>query len=77
MEEAPISDEAAAQVGSESLYAIQAVPGKGISLIATTKILKGTRILSELPLFRVSYAEGNRQVLANHIANKLRGPRRG
>ncbi|EHK40673.1 uncharacterized protein TrAtP1_013336 [Trichoderma atroviride] len=72
MEEAPISDEAAAQVGSESLYAIQAVPGKGISLIATTKILKGARILSELPIFKVSYAESNRQVLANHIANKLK-----
>ncbi|KAK1250570.1 hypothetical protein MKX08_010573 [Trichoderma sp. CBMAI-0020] len=72
MEEAPTSDEAAAQVGSEILYAIQPIPGKGIGLIATTKILKGARILSEPPIFKVSYAEVNRQVLANHIANKLK-----
>jgi len=32
---------------NETLYAIMPIPGKGQGLIATSKILKGTRILSE------------------------------
>ncbi|KAM0451340.1 hypothetical protein ACHAO4_006015 [Trichoderma viride] len=72
MEEAPINDEAAAQIRNETLYAIQPIPGKGLGLIATEKIPKGARILSELPIFKISYAENNRQVLANHIAKQLK-----
>ncbi|PON29320.1 set-domain histone methyltransferase-6 [Trichoderma gamsii] len=72
MEEASVSDEAAAQVGSESLYAIQPIPGKGLGLIATKDIPKGTRILSELPLFKVSPGESNRQILTDHITKALK-----
>lgn len=35
------------------MYAVKEIPGKGLGLVATTLILKGTRILSEAPLFRV------------------------
>ncbi|KAL6908279.1 hypothetical protein GGI43DRAFT_379144 [Trichoderma evansii] len=72
MQEAPINDEAATQVRHRSLYTIQPIPGKGHGLIATTKILKGTRILSELPLFKISYAESDRQALTEHIAKALK-----
>ena len=37
----------------DSLYTIQEIPGKGHGLVAATTIIKGTRILSESPLFRV------------------------
>lgn len=74
MEKAPINDGAAAQDGSENtrLYAIQPIPGKGLGLIATMKIFKGTRILSEPPIFKISRAESNRQVLTDHIAKALK-----
>jgi endonuclease V-like protein UPF0215 family len=39
------------------MYAIQDVPGKGKGLIATEKISKGTRILSEEPIITISEAE--------------------
>lgn len=35
------------------LYTIKAIDGKGKGLVAATKILKGTRILSEVPVFRI------------------------
>ncbi|GFP52691.1 hypothetical protein ACSS6W_003222 [Trichoderma asperelloides] len=68
MQEAPINDEA----GNGNLYTIQPIPGKGRGLIAISNIPKGTRILSELPLFRISYTESNRQVLTGHIAKALK-----
>lgn len=72
MQEAPIDDEAVAQAQNGSLYTIQPVPGKGYGLIAATTIPKGTRILSELPIFKISYAESNRQILTDHIAKALK-----
>ncbi|KAF4439491.1 SET domain protein [Fusarium austroafricanum] len=36
------------------LYAVRDIPGKGKGLIATSKIPKGARIISEPPLFKVS-----------------------
>jgi len=35
------------------MYALQEVPGKGRGLVATRKIFKGTRILSEEAIIRV------------------------
>lgn len=74
MEEAPINDGAAAQDGGDNtpLYAIQPIPGMGLGLIATTRIPKGTRILSELPIFKISYAESDPRVVMDHVANALR-----
>src|SRR5688500_4799402 len=34
-------------------YAIRSIEGKGKGMVATQKITKGTRILSEAPIFRV------------------------
>lgn len=42
-----------ALAGSDRLYAIKPILGKGQSFIATSKILKGTRIMSEAPVFKV------------------------
>jgi SET domain-containing protein len=38
------------------MYALQEVPGKGKGLVATRKIPRGTRILSEEPIVRVPQA---------------------
>ncbi|KAL7895696.1 hypothetical protein HDV63DRAFT_205228 [Trichoderma sp. SZMC 28014] len=73
MDEASANDEAAWQFGNESLYAIYPVPGKGLGLIAIKDILKGTRILSELPLFKTTQDEPNRQNLKDHITKALKG----
>ncbi|KAI9752906.1 MAG: hypothetical protein M4579_005424 [Chaenotheca gracillima] len=43
----------AASTKSSKLYTIRPIPGKGQGLVTTTKILKGTRILTESPAFRV------------------------
>jgi len=42
---------------SNAMYAIRDVPGKGKGLIATKKISKGTRILSEEPAIAIPYDE--------------------
>ena len=41
----------------DALYSLQKVPGKGRSLVATTNIPKGTRILSEKPIITVNSDE--------------------
>jgi SET domain len=38
---------------ADCLYTIHEIPGKGHGLVAATTITKGTRIISEYPLFRV------------------------
>lgn len=38
---------------SNSIYALQDVPGKGKGLVVTQKIPKGTRILSEEPVITI------------------------
>ncbi len=47
-----ISPEKEAESGSR-LYIIKAIAGKGKGLVAITKIARGTRILSEIPIFMV------------------------
>ena len=56
----------------ESLYAIRPIPGKGQGLIATSKIHKGTRILSEVPLFKVPGDELDLKVVNDHVIRALR-----
>jgi len=56
--EAEEAQELAAFPGKEidsagKFYTTKAIAGKGKGLVATTKIPKGTRILSEVPIFRV------------------------
>ncbi|CAP62077.1 uncharacterized protein PODANS_5_450 [Podospora anserina S mat+] len=52
-------------------YVMREVPGKGKGLIATSKIPKGTRILSEAPLFQVSSVEIRPDVLEALIVSEL------
>lgn len=54
---------------SNKLYALQNVPGKGLGLVATTKIAGGTRILSEAPLFRVPRSTNSKQQLRESLSN--------
>ncbi|KAI4114452.1 MAG: hypothetical protein LQ345_004763 [Seirophora villosa] len=44
------------------MYALQDVPGKGKGLVATEKISRGTRILSEEPIITVSYDNDSEQL---------------
>ena len=43
------------------MYAIRDIPGKGKGLVATHKIAKGTRILSEKPLFQIRLLLGREE----------------
>jgi len=49
---------------NERLYAIKPIPGKGLGFIATSKILKGTRLLSESPIFKVPRDMDNSRLTA-------------
>lgn len=53
------------------MYTLQDVPGKGKGLIATRKIAKGTRILSEKPLFTVPETEANWEQAQKSIYQKV------
>jgi hypothetical protein len=53
------------------MYALQEVPGKGKGLVATRKIPKGTRILSEEPIIRVSEAVLDSQTLRASIRRQV------
>ena len=59
--------------GTDRLYAIKPIPGKGQSVIATSKILKGTRILSESPLFKVPRHATDTRIVSDLIIKELKG----
>ena len=54
------------------LYAIKSIPGKGQGLVATSRIHKGARILSEAPIFKVPRDEPNIQVVESVIIEQLK-----
>jgi hypothetical protein len=54
------------------LYAITTIAGKGKGLVATTKIAKGTRILSEVPAFRVPRDQPNIELLERIVENEVK-----
>ncbi|KAL8321749.1 hypothetical protein RB593_004036 [Gaeumannomyces tritici] len=56
---------------SSKLYALQEVPGKGLGLVATTKIAKSTRILSEAPLFRVPQSTISKRQVCDSLSKKV------
>ncbi|KAL8324301.1 hypothetical protein RB597_007846 [Gaeumannomyces tritici] len=56
---------------SSKLYAPQEVPGKGLGLVATTKIAKSTRILSEAPLFRVPQSTISKKQVCDSLSKKV------
>ncbi|KAJ6259358.1 hypothetical protein Dda_6258 [Drechslerella dactyloides] len=53
------------------LYTIQEIPNKGHGLVASTAIAKGTHILCESPLFRVSRRDNNKKRLSDSISKKI------
>ncbi|KEY70680.1 hypothetical protein S7711_11492 [Stachybotrys chartarum IBT 7711] len=55
-----------------NVYSIRPVPGRGQCLIATSTIHKGTRILSEAPLFKVPRDEPDLQAVNGHIIRALK-----
>jgi SET domain len=52
-------------------YDIRAIAGKGKGLVATTRIAKGTRLLSEVPIFRVPRDNPDIEALERIIANEV------
>ena len=53
------------------LYTIKAIAGKGKGLVAATKILKGARILSEVPIFRVPRDNSDIEALERIVAKEV------
>ena len=53
-------------------YAIRAIAGKGKGLVATTKIEKGTRILSEVPIFKVPRGNNNNKDVERIVADEVK-----
>jgi hypothetical protein len=56
---------------TSKLYILTPIPGKGQGLIAVQDISKGTRILSEKPLFRIPRFGLEQQAIEKAIASKL------
>lgn len=56
---------------SEGLYDIKKIAGKGKGLVATARIAKGTRILSEVPIFRVPRDNPDIEALERIVANEV------
>ncbi|KAM0252572.1 hypothetical protein ACHAQJ_007655 [Trichoderma viride] len=73
MEQGRICNEVVAQAGSDGIYAIQPIPGKGQGVIATSKIPKGTRILSEAPIFKMPRIGSDRKVVNDLIIKAVKG----
>jgi hypothetical protein len=71
MEEEGVDGTAVASAGNR-LYAIKSIPSKGQGLVATSRIHKGARILSEAPIFKVPRDEPNLQVIESVIIEQLK-----
>ncbi|KAM0269036.1 hypothetical protein ACHAQH_009853 [Verticillium albo-atrum] len=56
---------------SDKVYALQDVPGKGLGLVAVTKIIKGTRIFSESPLLRVPRSTNSKKRAGKSLAKDI------
>lgn len=54
------------------LYAIREVAGRGKGLVATTRIVKGTRLLSEAPVFRVPRDNPDIKAVERIVADKVK-----
>ncbi len=60
-------------VGGEKLYAIKPIPGKGQGVIATSNISKGTRILLEAPLFRLTDSVEDVRFAESAVLREVKG----
>jgi hypothetical protein len=54
-----------------SMYTLRDVPGKGKGLVASEKIPKGTRILSEKPVITTPERQRNAEWLKTHIFQQV------
>lgn len=61
----------------DHLYIIQEIPGNGHGLVAATTVTKGTRILSESLLFRVTRGGNSKEQLRDSISKKPSGKNSG
>ncbi|EGE80958.1 hypothetical protein RJZ56_005916 [Blastomyces dermatitidis] len=59
-------------VSNNELYTIKAIPGRGLGCFATSKIPKGTRIITEEPLFTVPSMATNLQSLEKGFLKDLK-----
>ncbi|KAI0551613.1 heterokaryon incompatibility protein-domain-containing protein [Xylaria curta] len=66
-----LSQFAAAISEGAGIYVLQDVPGKGKGLVATEKISKGTRILSEEPIITIAHNEINSERLQISIYQQV------
>lgn len=55
------------------LYVVKPIPGRDLSCIATTKIPKGTRILSEAPLLTIPAAAEDFKAVERSMLQELKG----
>ncbi|KAB8240515.1 hypothetical protein BDV35DRAFT_118881 [Aspergillus flavus] len=56
---------------AKSLYTIRSIAGKGKGLVAAERIVKGTRLLSEAPIFRVHRGISNMKTLEGVVENEV------
>ncbi|KAH6842235.1 hypothetical protein B0I37DRAFT_314285 [Chaetomium sp. MPI-CAGE-AT-0009] len=56
---------------TNKVYNLQEVHGKGLGLVAITKIPKGTRILSEPPLLRVPRSTNSKERLGTFLSKEI------
>ncbi|KAK4247323.1 hypothetical protein C7999DRAFT_32301 [Corynascus novoguineensis] len=56
---------------TDKVYIIQEVHGKGLGLVSTIKIPKGTRILSERPLLRVPRSTNSKELLGVYLSKEI------
>lgn len=75
MEEHAVSEPSAdaSTAGGDKLYSIQPIPGRGLGVVATSKILRGTRIISEPPLFKFPALAAVNPSMEDLITQKLSG----
>jgi hypothetical protein len=62
---------AVARPGAHPPYTIQEIPGKGVGLVATDKIPRGTRILSEEPIITIPDDAPDMEYLKSSIAKQV------
>lgn len=56
---------------AKSLYTVRSIAGKGKGLVAAERIVKGTRLLSEAPIFRVPRGISNIKTLEGVVENEV------
>ncbi|KAI0858172.1 hypothetical protein F4860DRAFT_486977 [Xylaria cubensis] len=66
-----IENESCGNLEGAGMYALQDVPGKGKGLVATEKISKGTRILSEEPIITLACDVMNSERLQTSISQQV------